>query len=328
MDRFKRFWHWFPSLLIMAGFLWLAFSGTSIREVLDEAGALSYWWVAPFLLTLFASHWVRAVRWNLILPSRISLHTSMAGVMTGYMTHYVIPRSGEVARPYYVASRTGQPGSRLLGTVLMERVVDMGSVLLLLLITLPMLESEQNEIGRLLGWETTLDSWQPIGLAAIGLLLLFAVGLWSLRRWKPAPSTRGEKVKVWLGGVAEGVMALRSVRNWPLFVGTTLAMWGGYLLMSFWPLYMLELPARFGLGLQEAWLLTLVATVGVAIPTPGGIGSYHLLIQQSLWIFYGVPLATGLVYATMTHAATAAAVFLVGALALWADKRWNVSNGL
>lgn len=324
MDRSSRFWHWFPPLLVTAGLLWLAFSGTSIREMAQEAGALSLWWAAPFLLVLYLSHLFRAIRWNLLLPADVPLHTLMAGVMTGYMAHYLIPRSGEVARPYYVAGQIGQRGSRLLGTVLLERGVDMGTIALLLLLTLPMLEGEWRELRSMLGWElpTEVSPLFLAGLSAAVVLLL--AGWWIARFWRPAHGSRSSRVVRWIREVGDGLLALRNVQNWPRFLLTTGLIWGGYLLMSYWPLYMLDLPARYDLGLREAWLLTLVSTLGVAIPTPGGVGSYHLLVQQSLWVFYGVPLSTGLLYATITHASTAIGVFMVGALALWADKRWSL----
>lgn len=328
MDRSSRLWHWFPPLLVTAGLLWIALSGTSVREVVREAGDLSIWWTAPFLLFLFLSHFFRAIRWNLLLPVRVPLHTLMAGVMTGYMTHYLIPRSGEVARPYYVASQSGHRGSRLLGTVLLERGVDMGTVFLLLLFTLPILDGEWRELRSLLGWEMPTEFTRYLAVGVVVTVLLFLAGWWMYRNWRPHQGSRLGRFVRWIREVGDGLMALRNVQNWPRFLVTTGLIWGGYLLMTYWPLYMLDLPVRFGLGLREAWMLTLVSTLGVAIPTPGGFGSYHLLVQQSLWIFYGVPLSTGLLYATVTHASTAIGVFLVGGLSLWADKRWSLSGPL
>ncbi|MEX0593557.1 MAG: lysylphosphatidylglycerol synthase transmembrane domain-containing protein [Balneolaceae bacterium] len=324
MNRSPRLWHWFPPLLITVGLLWLAFSGASVRELVREAGNLSIWWVVPFLLVLFLSHLFRAIRWNLLLPVNVPLHTLMAGVMTGYMTHYLVPRSGEVARPYYVASQSGQRGSRLLGTVLLERGVDVGTLFFLLLITLPMLDGEWRELRLLLGWELPTEL-SPLLFIGVGVFLIFLwVGIWIARSWQPAPDSRLERIGRWIRELTEGLRSLRNVKSWPRFLWTTGLIWGGYLLMSFLPLYMLDLPVRYDLGLREAWLLTLVSTLGVAIPTPGGIGSYHLLVQQSLWVFYGVPLSTGLLYATVTHASTAIGVFFVGAISLWADKRWSL----
>ncbi|MGM0506468.1 MAG: lysylphosphatidylglycerol synthase transmembrane domain-containing protein [Bacteroidota bacterium] len=326
MDRLSRLWHWFPPLLVTVGLLWLAFAGTSVREMVQEAGELSVWWVTPFLLVLFLSHFFRAIRWNLLLPVHVPLHTLMAGVMTGYMTHYLIPRSGEVARPYYVASQSGQRGSRLLGTVLLERGVDVGTIVLLLLVTLPMLDGEWRELRSLLGWELPTEI-SPLFFAGLGtVLILVLAGWWIARSWRPAHGSRLDRLGRWIRDVGDGLLALRDVRNWPRFILTTGLIWGGYLLMSYWPLFMLDLPDRYDLGIREAWMLTLVSTLGVAIPTPGGVGSYHLLVQQSLWIFYGVPLSTGLLYATVTHASTAIGVFLVGAISLWADKRWSLER--
>lgn len=87
---------------------------------------------------------------------------------------------------------------------------------------------------------------------------------------------------------------------------------------------MLNLSEFYDLTLQSAIVLTVVSSIGVSIPTPAGIGSYHLLMQQSMWLLYGVPLATGLTFATIAHAVTIILILIIGPLTLWFDKYYTL----
>ncbi len=90
--------------------------------------------------------------------------------------------------------------------------------------------------------------------------------------------------------------------------------------MTYIGFFMFDMQGEFGLGFTEATVLTVVSAVGIAIPTPGGIGTYHLFITKALFIFYAVPEATGLAYATIAHAATLLLVMIVSPTLLAIDK--------
>ncbi|MEX2572896.1 MAG: lysylphosphatidylglycerol synthase domain-containing protein, partial [Balneolaceae bacterium] len=76
----------------------------------------------------------------------------------------------------------------------------------------------------------------------------------------------------------------------------------------------------YDLGLVEATVVTVISAVGISIPTPGGIGSYHLFVQQSLWLLFSVPLVSALTYATVTHGVTLIMTVIFAPLLLWFNK--------
>ena len=65
------------------------------------------------------------------------------------------------------------------------------------------------------------------------------------------------------------------------------------------------------LGMVEALVITVVSSIGVVIPSPGGIGTYHLLVQKSLFILYGIPESAGFTYALASHALVFVIVMIV-----------------
>jgi uncharacterized membrane protein YbhN (UPF0104 family) len=73
---------------------------------------------------------------------------------------------------------------------------------------------------------------------------------------------------------------------------------------------------------KEALVITVISAVGVAIPSPGGIGTYHLIVQQGLHLFYQIPEVTGLAYALISHASVMIIILSTTPLSLlFAAKR-------
>jgi len=179
-----------------------------------------------------------------------------------------------------------------------------------------------------------LDEWNRVLYLLIPeFLLLFALAIRYGFRWvhylydKPKPRTPFvNKILASLISFGDGIGSLRNVKNWPLFLLQTVGIWTGYILMTFFPFAMLDLGDVYGLGLQEALILTLISSVGIAIPTPSGIGSYHLLIQQGFVLIYQIPSEIGLTYATMVHAATFLVVCLFTPLILWWAKWFDMKH--
>jgi hypothetical protein len=96
--------------------------------------------------------------------------------------------------------------------------------------------------------------------------------------------------------------------------------------MTYAGFWMFDMQTEFGLGIADAVVLTVVSAVGLSIPTPGGIGSYHLFITKSLFIFYAVPEATGLAYPTIAHAATLVIISIASPTLLALDKFFGMKR--
>lgn len=308
-------------------FLWLAFRNIDFTELLEQILLVTFYWLPFFFIFLFISHFLRAERWRLMLDEssqNINRSTLFAGVMLGYIVNTVIPRLGEVSRPVYVAKMSNTGPGNLIGTVVAERIFDVITMLLLMMISAFWMISDLGKLHLLLGieeWSNTYYLLIPI------LILLLLSGIWLVYRiifyidtnihiQNPVLS----KIITSGKSFADGLVSLKNVNNWPLFIILTIGIWLGYILMVYLPFYMMEMQIQYGLTFPDAIVLTVVSSVGVSIPTPAGIGSYHLLMQQSLWTLYDVPLTKALTYATIVHAASIVSVFIIGPIALWWDK--------
>jgi len=328
--------------VLAAGLLGLALYGVDLGTMWTAFRKADWRWLAPLVALVLGSNLFRAWRWQILIDAlpttpnfdaldkdrpaaRASLEASFSSIMIGYMVNYVAPRMGEVARTANMAARSAFRFSSLFGTVVSERIFDtavLGIALLsgigLLIDRLPVLREQF--LGPAWTTLTGLPTGWIVGGSLLLLILLGAAAL-LLRSGVARPeSTVGrfwhETVKPALLSFRGGMMTLlRSPRRVAIAV-STVGMWGGYLLMAYIPFLMLDLAGPYDIGLADAWALMAIGALGLLVPTPGGIGSYHYITTQALVHLYGVPEASALTYAVLTHAAQFVFYILTGGLAL------------
>ncbi|WP_340103440.1 lysylphosphatidylglycerol synthase transmembrane domain-containing protein [Rhodohalobacter sp. 8-1] len=332
----KRVLNVVVSLIVAGIFIWLAARTVDPAEFREQFSQVSFYWLPFFVIALLISHYLRAERWRLLLhkdvKTRIPRSTLFAGVMFGYFMNTLVPRLGEVSRPVYVAKKHGISSGNLLGTIVLERFIDVCSMFLLMGIVALTLTREFDLLEELFG----ISSWTWYTYLVLPAILIFVIGLmWAFYKFLAHLDHSNKITNPFLQRIVEisrsfgeGLVSIKNIDNWPVFLLLTAGIWFGYILMIYIPFSMLQLGETYGLTLQSAMVLTVVSSVGVTIPTPAGIGSYHLLMQQSMWLLYNVPLATGLTFATVAHAVTILLILLAGPFSLWFDKYYTLKKGL
>lgn len=322
------------TLLLGGVFLWLAFRNVPLQEVLDYSRDISLFWLLPFSATLLLGHLLRAERWRLLIEhdkEELDRVTLIAGVLTGYLLNIVGPRLGEVSRPVYVARREGLSSSKLMGTIVLERIIDVATMAFLMLVVSVYLITDLSLLQQIFGEEAVnfftdgFTGFDLVWLAGIALVLLF-LG-WVMLKLVRAVGRRYERVQYWIDRVThilvmfrDGILSARKVERWGLFLVYTVLIWSCYTAMSYIPFWMFDMQATYDLGLLDALVITVISAIGIAIPSPGGIGTYHYFVTQTLLVLFAVPVVTGLAYATVTHAATILLVALSTPVALAIDK--------
>lgn len=321
--------------LVLGGvFLWLAFRNVRLEELWKYAKNISFGWIFPFAVILFTSNILRAERWRLLIEHEkedLDRVTLVGGVLTGYLLNMVGPRLGEVSRPVYVAKRENLSSSKLIGTIVLERIIDLATMILLMITVAVYLISDLGLLRDIFGDETMNLLTQGMPLittlwSIFTVLMIVLVGYLGLKFTQHLAS-RVEKVYWWVEKAKEvlrqfkdGLLAVREVKRWGLFVFYTILIWTCYTLMSYIPFWMFDMQEVYGLGILEAITITVISAIGIAIPSPGGLGTYHYFVKQSLLVLFAVPAVTGLAYATITHAATALMVIIFTPSVLALDK--------
>jgi glycosyltransferase 2 family protein len=325
------------SLLIGGAFLWLAMRNIDIREFGETWSKIQTHWVVTFVVLTLASFWFRMERWKLLaehdrIPSRRSV--LFAGVLNGYAVNYAVPRLGEITRCYYVAKKEDKPVAAIMGTVVLERIIDLGVLILLMMVVFFFVFTDTNALVGLLGLDTTeaLNGlYTQLGLLTTLGLVAVVLGWWLLgklagtfghiRSFRTRLITFGTHFK-------DGLLSIRNIQHPIRFLVLTAALWSCYIAMAGVPFTMLPGSGLENLGLVEALVITVVSSVGVAIPAPGGIGTYHLFVQKSLYILYGIPEITGFTYALASHALVFVIVMITTPIALvYVGRRRFVHSG-
>lgn len=328
------------SFLLAAGLLALALYGADLGRIAEAFQQADYRWLAPLIVLALAGNLFRAWRWNVLIDAlpplsdadvsreeaaaSNTLEASFSSVMIGYMINYVAPRMGEVARTANMAARTPYRFSSLLGTVVSERIFDTAVLGLALLSAVALLSDRLSVLQTQFfgpAWETLTSL--PVGWLLGGLIGLLVVigGSVVLLRWTDTEDSAlgrfwAETVKPALTSFQHGMGTLLLSRRRGALLISTVGMWGAYLFMAYIPFLMLDLAQPYGIGIGDAWALMAIGALGLLVPTPGGIGSYHYITEQALVHLYGVPSEAALTYAVLTHGAQLVFYVLAGGAAM------------
>lgn len=320
----KRGLQFLASLLIGALFLWLSFRHVAWDHLWTYMEGMRFGWIPPFLAVALFSHLLRAKRWQMLIERenvRVDLSDLYAAVMIGYSVNYAVPRLGEISRCVYVSRRQDLPTSSLIGTVIVERAVDLLFLLVAVIFMVGYVITDPHTIRELFGrgvFEWFSNAFQSANPLVIGSLVALGISVFYLFyltfKWLGQYYEWMDRIRVkgldLVRMVWDGIMSISRIKNWPLFLFLSLLMWFCYVLMSYIPFWMFHMAQVYHLSLWDALTLTVIASIGITLPSPGGMGTYHWFVKQALWVLYGIPQVTGLAYAFITYL-TAMLMFMV-----------------
>lgn len=285
---------------------------------------MNLWWLALSLVFEVLSHVFRGLRWKQALEP-LGEHprtaTCINAIFLSYAASLVIPRSGEVARCGVLKRYDGVSFTQSLGTVVTERVVDMVCVMLIAL-TVVMLQfdilhtffiEKGTNFDSMLAMLTSGSLYLWLGIA----IVLCIGGYYVLRRFSFA-----DKVKDTLKGLWEGICSVRKVKNLPLFLFYSAAIWGSYIMQFYLTFYCFGFTAD--LGFKAGLAVFITTSFAVLVPTPNGAGPWHYVVISMLTLLYGVSEADAGVFALIVHGTQTAALILLGVWSMVALGRTKV----
>lgn len=294
------------SVILGAVLLWLALRSVSFSELGDALRNANYLYLIPLVVVALGSHLIRAWRWQLLLESLpederkpVSINQTFSALMIGYMVNYAAPRLGEIARTGSLSRQSRLPFASILGTVFAERVLDVISLTVGILIALGFAGPTLMRLTPLLA--DSVD--EAIPLTMIGLLLLvfvvIAIAAFIILR-KIIYKSPESRIVGALTAFKDGLLSLiRIRRRWGLLI-STVAIWLCYLVMAWLPFLLLGIT---DLTLGDAWILLIVGSAAMIVPTPGGIGSFHFVTILTMTALFSVSMVAASAYAVLGHGA-------------------------
>lgn len=318
--RDPRLW---IGLALSSLFAYLALRGLDPRAVGAALENADYRFLpAAFLLT-YGVLWVRALRWRVLLRSLLEVETGLLFRVTliGFLANYVLPaRIGELVRAVLLGARKELSISAALGTVVVERLLDLISILLIfsLVSVLDFIPDAGSGLGEM------LNSTALVFLLVAGILLGLLWGLRnhtgktvllveaSLGRVWPQGSKRLAKAMV---SFAEGLRPARGLKDVMEIGFWTACLWA----LSAAIVVLLMETFKLGLPWGAAWFILVSLGFGVSVPSaPGFVGTFHFAAMGAL-LLYGVDKPNALGFALVLHATCLLPVFLAGIPVLWVE---------
>lgn len=304
--------------VLALGLLYFVLKDLQLRALLNALRSANPFYLALVVVATLLTYAARAWRWGALLSplARVPFLDLFSATWVGFMSGLVIPRAGEIVRPYLVARRHGVDTSSAFASIIIERLIDLITVVALFALYLYVLPVPRSQTqGAVVG----LLKAGAAGAAALSAGVLVVLILIHAKAEKVLGFA--ERLMAWLPrrlaapmalamrSFSQGLAVLRAPASHLLMImGQSLVVW-------------LSIAATvhfnnraFGLDLpyHGAFLIIGFLTVGVAIPTPGMVGGFHAAYLVALVQVYGVDKETAAAAGITAHALSNLPVLILG----------------
>jgi glycosyltransferase 2 family protein len=283
----------------------------------------------PVFFILIASHISRAVRWRILMKPlgyKPSLLNTFFAVMVGYLANLAVPRLGEVLKCTILGKYEKVPADKLVGTILVERAVDVISLLIVFIIAIA---TQVNIIGEYA--KKTIRTNFLSGSKEdffIKLLLLIGAGILIYFILKFIFKQYGnigviKKINTLFKGVGAGLSSVKNMQNKRAFILHSIIIWSCYAAGTYIGFFVI--PETSQLPIAATFPVLAFASIGMII-TPGGIGSYQWFIMEVM-VLYGIDKGHGYANGLLQWIAQFSIILMVGFVSLIALPYYNRHKG-
>lgn len=320
-----KFW---IGLALSAGLMVFLFTRIDLSMLWESLKTVDPVFLVLSVAVVIFFFWIRAVRWRYLtepVKRGIPVGSLFSATMIGFMANNVLPaRLGEFVRAYALGRREDLPKSPVFATIVVERLFDGMSVLLLMILALALMPPEV--AGGVSGTLRKVGAGSLVLYAFIIAALVLSVkrpklpGRWAGALIRPFSAGLAEKASGLAGSFVKGLDVVKAPRLLGMILLYTAIHWG------FLPIgtYLLFKAFGLGLGMYDALFIFVLTCIGVALPsTPGSVGTFHAAVMGGLMLL-GIDKDAALGFAIVAHAANYIPVTLLG---LYYLSRENLSLG-
>jgi uncharacterized protein (TIRG00374 family) len=309
----KHSTHLAVGLLIGSVCVYLALRGVDFAEMARALAQAQYGYVLLAVCVMLVSHYLRAWRWRYLLApvKTVNVASLFAALMIGYAANSFVPAHlGEVLRAYVIGKKHRISTSATLGSIVVERIVDVMSLIVLMGVVL--------FVHPFPDWVVQSGAVMLAGAAGLlAVLVAFKRGEAKTARLlqrllRPLPQAVGGRLIATLETFLSGVSPLQSGWHYLVVAVLSTVIWLCYAGVYYACLQAFHLTAAYHLAWYVGLVVLVLTTISVVIPsTPGYVGTYHYLCQVALLMF-GVPAGEALSFAIVAHALSVLPVTLLG----------------
>lgn len=309
-------------ILLTVFLVWLLFRNVDFKQTMEimSHGVKYEWILAGMILSVF-SHIFRAIRWRLqfdALHVKTSLMEITCSVFGCYALNLVIPRIGELWRCTFVSRRSKAPLTTVMGSMVADRLSDSVMVFFLTLLTFVVAAPALS----------AFMAKYPVGENLLHLLyspvfwivvVVVTVLVWlTLHRYHDSKVVI--KVRKWTSEMWKGFAVVATMPGRLKFVLLTFCIWGCYFLQLYVAMFAFDFTRVLcetpGLvyGLVPCLVAFVFSSIGMAIPTNGGLGPWNIAVMFGLAI-YGVSEVQGTAFSVLVWSGQTLMLMLLGKFA-------------
>src|SRR5438552_1299318 len=251
----SRRWRLAGGALLALILLGVFFRGVDWDALGGAFRAADHRYLAGVVAVTVLTYVLRAWRWgNLLSPlSRVPMPDLFPATVVGFMTGLLVPRAGEVVRPYLISRRHPIRTSAGFASIVLERLVDLITVLVLFGLYLYALPTPASQTrGPLLGFLKLGGAMAGAAALTVLVVLLLLHGHAAAmvrlvrRALSPLPSRVVDAVGGAVGTFAEGLAVLKaSPRHLLVIFGQSVLVWLSICLGIWWNNRAFRLPLPF-----------------------------------------------------------------------------------
>ena len=278
-------------------------------------GGMNWWWMLLSMPFGVSAQVFRALRWRVVLKpmgEKARMSTCCNSIFLSYASSLAIPRVGEVLRCGVLSKYDNISFTRLVGSVVSERVVDMAMVFTFSVITMltqiPVFLDFFNKTG--LNFSSFLSRFTATGYWVTAVCAVAIVVLLYLLMRKLQVFSR---TKAPLAKLMEGMMSVAHLQRPWLFLLYSVGIWLSYYLHFYIAFYCFDFTSS--LGPVAALVAFVVGCFAVLVPTPNGAGPWHFVVKTVL-VLYGVQDNDAAVFALIVHTLQTLLTVVLGLYAL------------
>lgn len=302
----------------------LLFRKIDFRQLGTVLCTVDYSYIILAVVLTFISYFLRAVRWRYLLISEktIPISSLYPATIIGYMANNLLPaRLGEFVRAYILAKREQLETPLVFASLVIDRLFDGFTVLVMLLITLFSVRLPP-------GMEDAATALKAGGAAMFMLYCGVIIFLYMLKRQtlrtltfvgillKPFPKSFSDRLIPMLGSFIGGIRLSMRGGHIAVILLSSVLIWTFAVL----PVDMTLHSFGINLPITASMFIMVLLVFAVMVPaSPGFIGTYHYACYKGLSVF-GIPETTSVSIALIIHGTAFFPVIIAGFYHLWSNK--------
>jgi len=277
-----------------------------------------YFLFIPVFIILTISHISRAIRWKILMKPmgyKPRLLNTFFAVMVGYLANLAVPRLGEVLKCTILGKYEKVPPEKLVGTIVVERVVDLISLVVVFFIAVVTQASVIGDYSKETIKKYFLRGSKETIIIKFAIILIFFLIMFFVARYIFKKYTHVKfihKIKNIFKGIITGLGTIKNLENKGSFVFHSILIWTCYLIGTYIGFFAIQ--GTEHLTIAAAFPVLAFASIGMII-TPGGIGTYPIFIMQVMSL-YSIEEGIGFANGNLQWLAQFLIILIIGFLSL------------